>query len=269
MPLTRNSVMIFGLLLQNLGYAVIMPLYLILHLSTSPTILPLKETIAMENTELACIPLSIILGYVVPSALVALPSPSLLSFEGKQSLLALWQVFPLWVAILQQLLTYMLGKSAVAAEKVNRNNMGVLRFVYTFLISAAGTSQIVTGAMMLTSISFPTLFAPEFPGPFDPSKVAIPTAVTSSVKATSIGEGTHLLLQYDQMVGSTAILVWAWFLFVNASSRDKVPAYLANPTLRSILLLVMTGPVGCAVSLVWARDELVYSQTNLDDKKGL
>ena len=259
--------------MQNLAYGVIMPLYLALHLLTSETVAPSKMNIAAGAIELACTVPSIILGYAVPSILLGLPVPAVLSHEGKQITMALWQVFPLWVALFHPALTYIVTFQArVMRSPVIENDqhiMGVFRLVYMFLLTLVGVSHISTVVLMLTSKMFPNLFSPGVVGIFDPSKVAIPVALTAFSKVSSIGDGTHLLFQYDNMAGSSAMVLWATAMYVGACEQNRTPPSLARLIVQIVSLITFVGPVGCAIIMIWSRDELVYGKKDVERKKTL
>ena len=82
----------------------------------------------------------------------------------------------------------------------------------------------------------------------------------------SIGHGALLLLQYDGLVGSASLVIWASALFVRAYGRRRVFDRWLSLVAANVMLTVMTGPVGCVVVLIWARDELVlsYSEAYVD-----
>lgn len=106
--LTVTSLAIWGILIQNVAFDVIIPIYLLIHLSTSPTVSsndPNDFHIDLPN--LSTIPFSMAIGYILPTILAALPSPSVISFDHTQTFLAIWQFFPLWVQLLQYTLPYL------------------------------------------------------------------------------------------------------------------------------------------------------------------
>ena len=85
----------------------------------------------------------------------------------------------------------------------------------------------------------------------------------------SIGSGAFLLLQYDELIGSGAMLLWALALFFNVyktTSWSYSPSILC---LGATVTFVLTGPLGLATACMWARDELVFAEDEkLEKKKG-
>lgn len=227
----------------------------------------------MQAIELICTIPSIILGYVVPSILLGLPVPSILSYDGKQVAMALWQVFPLWVALLHPLSTYIVTLQTRTMRRPvmedNRNTMSILRLVYTFFLTLAGISHISTGVLMLTSMMFPGLFAPEAVGIFNLPKVAIPVTMTASFEVSSIGEGSLLLFQYDNMIGSAAMVLWATVMYIRACERVGTSLSSARLLMQVVALTAVAGPVGCAIVMIWSRDELVHNEKDIQRRKAI
>lgn len=95
--------MIWGCTMNMFGYGFIMPIYGIVHLLSSSTATkfgPLLVTNLRPRdlTALEKLPLSIFLGYVVPTVLMCLPFPSPVLHQW---LGGFWQGFPVWVTLLQ------------------------------------------------------------------------------------------------------------------------------------------------------------------------
>lgn len=84
-----------------------------------------------------------------------------------------------------------------------------------------------------------------------------------------VGEGALQLLQYDEMCGSTALLVWSAALLANKYAETR-PIYVWSVVrlfAASAILTALFGLSGCAVALTWARDELVFEEKGSADKK--
>ena len=252
--------MFWGLLIQGISFTVTMPIYFILHLSTSPTICSSKTKTSANANELHCVIYSLTLGYIIPVVLLSLPAPSVLSFEKKQSFIALWQAFPLWVGISQQIFAKLRPFFSRPQEVDDRFTFKAFRSAYTSLLRIAGYTHILTVTVMLLSMTRQMVFTSEEAGRYHPTKVMIPMAITSATKVSSIGQGALLLLQYDELFGSTAMLLWATFLYINAIKDDKNGPQYSILLSRMIVSIVLTGPIGCAVLCIWTRDEMIYKK---------
>ena len=271
--LTGSSLVIWGIAMQNVVMAVVVPLYLFVHISTSPTVSSTDPAaFFIDLIDLSSILVSLVLGYILPSILMALPAPLVLSFDEKQVIMAMWQVFPLWAELLQRGTSFLLrrlsfrkraGKHTSIADNPDIIWMGGLRALYVFLVFIAALTHIATMTLLATSKCFPRLFASEFAGIFNPSKVFWPVTMSSSTKMSSTIDGTLMLLQYDEIIGSLAISLWAVFMFASVMSQKHKfeTAYLL--IFNFVTFTVLLGPIGYAVICIWARDELIF-----EDQKG-
>lgn len=259
--------MVSGLLIQMLTYAVITPLYLILHLSMSPTAtFPTAKNLSVDMTDLVAIPISVAIGFVLPAVLLALPAPSVLTFDRKQIFMAVWQVFPIWVDLLQRAIPFLVSmvsnaqrKSSTIPAEASSKYIRAVRYVYLFALILAGSTHISAMTLATTSKLFPGLFAAEYVGVFNPSKVFFPNTISMTTQMSSIGHGALLLLQYDGLLGSASLVLWASALFVRAYSRRQTFDWWLSFAAMVVLLTALVGPIGCVVALLWARDELVLS----------
>ncbi|CAF9922253.1 hypothetical protein IMSHALPRED_005637 [Imshaugia aleurites] len=221
----------------------------------------------VDVPNLAGIAISIMLGYVLPTILMSLPAPSIIDYDLKQWLMTFWQFFPVWVSVVQGIVSYLLPRFGEASGASNTHMVRSMRVLYAGLLTTAGIGQASTMALMATSKFFPGLFAPEFVGVFNPSKVFLPIATSPSTKMPSIGAGALLLLQYDQLIGSTAMCLWSTILFVNTYRNGVTNQSVVVMIVGGIIMMALTGPLGYATACIWARDELIIAEMEIDGKK--
>ena len=254
-----------------------MPTYLAIHLFTSPTVSSRKtKDFAVNISRLLSIPISLAVGFIVPAVFLALPAPSILTYDQKQNWMAAWQVFPVWVEILQETFSFLFANlsgsrpnSSQASRDLDKQTIKSLRLVYISVLIIAGITRITTFSLSLTSVLFPALFTPEYRGVFNPSKVFWPASISPTKMMSSIGEGVAQLLWYDDFCGSVALLVWSMALFVTKYSETR-PLFLSTTAkllAYSAVLVPLFGTCGCAVAFTWARDELVFEEGKAGDKK--
>jgi len=215
---------------------------------------PLKATL---------VPCSIVLGYVVPVIMLALPT---IDIEQKQTWLALWHIFPLLVTFIHLVLSNIGGAIFSGPKYTAYTNKGTLsstRSIYSFAFALATTTHIASWTISLSSLLFPALYSPDIVGKLNPIKVFLPVL---SSENTEWPLGMHRLLQWDNFVGSTAILAWAAVLLSNA--------YRASPTkddlplgLKVLGLSITSRFVGAAVALQWERDEVLLADDTVSRKK--
>lgn len=265
-----NSLGAWGFLIQNAAYAVILPIYLAVHLWTSPLISSKRLSHFLVDTpNTAAVFGSIILGFVLPTIVMSLPAPSVVNFEQKQVYITIWQLFPVWVSLVQAVLPYLLPKSEeqTNSESPNRQALATMRLLYIGLLTFAGIGQASTATLLAVSKFFPGLFAPEFRGTFNPAEVFQPAAITPSTKMPSIGAGAHQLLQYDEFIGSGAMVLWGTALLANTYRGSRSRQSVASLVAKGTAAMLLTGPLGYAAACIWARDELVIAEAGEDAKK--
>lgn len=268
MMLMGRSIGIWGIFVQNAAYAVIMPKWCIAYLSTSRMVSSKRVSdFLVDVPNLVGIAISVILGYVLPTVLMSLPAPSIIDYDLKQWLMTFWQFFPVWVSVVQGIVPYLLPRFGGSSGAPNSHILRSMRIMYGGLLSTAGIGQAATMAIMATSKFFPGLFAPEYVGVFNPSRVFLPAAISPSIKMPSIGAGTLLLLQYDHLIGSTSMALWSTLLFVNTYRNGVTKQSLALVVFGGVIMMALTGPLGYATACIWARDELIIVEAERDGKK--
>ena len=265
--LTLGSIGTLGIFVQNAAYAVIVQMYLVLYLLTSPLLSSRRASdFLVERYSTLVVPISLLLGYVLPAILMSLPAPSIISFEQKQTLIAIWQMFPVWVAIFQatlpSIITFISRHQKRSTKNIDVLELSAMRCVYFILLVTAGIGQISTFTLLAVSKWFPQLFAPDSRGVFNPSNVFVPIAASASTKMPSIGPGAFLLLQYDEIVGSTSMAVFASVLHILARRNSSSPRSVGSSVIVGLTALICAGPLGYAVACIWARDEMVLQESN-------
>lgn len=195
---------------------------------------------------------------------MSLPAPSVISYEQKQIFMAIWQIFPLTTVLLQQVLAWVISSvfptAANQSGKESRaQSLHTLRMVYLFALVCASVTRIATITLISTSKYFPGLFAAKYQGVFDSAKVLSAASITPATKMKDIGDGNLQLLQYDEMVSGTVLLLWSTTLYLRADTTKRDPGRWAILVLRGIGTLAFAGPLGVVILCLWARDELVFS----------
>ncbi len=266
--LNLYSITIWGLVFQIVTFAVVAPIYFAVHLLTSPTFSFGRQWDFLPHpAKLQSIPYSIAIGFVTPTILAALPAPSVISYEKKQLFIAIWQAFPLWVGICQIVLPVLrsLFIDDVTPKRTNKQIIDSMRRIYATMLVVAIVTRISTWTISISAILFPGIFAPEVGNLLKPSNVFGPAAATPSVKMPSLAAGSFQLLQYDEMIGGAAMVLWSASLYTNAIGSKGLAdwAWLA---MKGIVILALAGPQGLAVAAVWARDEIIFASDNQKTK---
>ena len=279
------SIGIVGFIFQNITFAVTVPLWLFEHIITSPVAKSFpgshaSSALLVPSLDLKILPLTIVLGYIVPSLLMALPTPSMTSSTEHQQYIALWQLFPIWCVIIHTSLRFICNMVGGSSSKdgpqtaLGTSYLRSAKEVYTFIISLCVTTHLpVLVLAILPSSAFPEIWpilrnlsAHSFPSIF------IPYLPTFAHQVPSIAAGVHAFLQWDLYIGFTAMLLWGIFLNRNAKLEASLPSYKgldagkAETTWGSLLgkvtlWMLLAGPGGALALLLWERDTVVKQKT--------
>lgn len=274
-----------GIAFQNLTWTFIVPLYLTLHVFTSPIAKlsgkdakskgdAARQSLFVYLWDLALIPLAVTLGLVVPTIVMSLPALLHQSAATHYNWIAFWQAFPLWTIVVLDVLhnaCYFLFGSLTpqdAQGKLTTPGNGFMVAVsgvyqYGLTISVVTHLPILAISLLPTPLretlasTFPQL-APvlsqvTFLRTFVPHSIFSPPALNP----LNYGPGDLAplvinFLQYDLYTGNTTVLLWALYLHVTTSGRSLVKSLGTT-----IFWTLIGGPSAAAIALIWDRDELV------------
>ena len=256
-----------GFIFQNATFTITAPLYLIIHLFTSPTAVPSTAdltTFSVDKEDLELVPLCTVLGLVIPTIAMVLPSPTILSASVHYGWIAFWQPFPVWQSILHWALKPVLSviRPSPSRRPSSLNNASASpASVYRFIMFFAVASQVSLLAVALTpASSVPAAWADVFaavdlraaflPTPFWAPLVR-DTSANPVVPADALPPLCLQLLRWDVYGGGTAILVWALYLYRVGHPQRGWAGTLG----RTLVWVVLGGPVAAAAALLWDRDE--------------
>lgn len=223
--LIRYSPLITGLLFQSFGAGIILPLWMAIYF-----ILPseLPHSTRDESNNIRTIFPSVALAFYLPSAIL---SSGYLSKYHKTSLSAAWQLFPLWISILQPALAFVINPVTTSSttKEARKNCLSYLIYLNTLLhyYSLYKTYQLssIEGTTLLSTLSstyFISTDQPNYPG----------TA--------------HLFLLFDYLTVFTSSVIFVLFSPTRVETTSAFWKLLADLVIR----LILTGP-GAAVAWVY------------------
>lgn len=256
------------------GYACVAPLWFALHLWVSPTVVKPKEPqlIVDVPVKLAVVPISIIIGFGVPSVLMTLPAPSVVSFETKQTFTAIQQGWPIWIGLSHFILSTIAfvidERASILTEAQKRaKTIKYLRRAYAFSILSSTGAYLGGLGLSLLAYIFPVLFAAEYLPQLQPQQIYWPVNPFSAQEAKTLADGALWFLQWDLAVAAISNVVWG--LSVRAAGKDKNTGFgqKAVEALKIVAITLFLGPSGTAAVALWSRDEQVFRR-GADEKKG-
>ena len=247
-----------------------MPLYVWVLLLVSPSV---KNSAWNSSTsliaQLKAIPVGITVGFLLPSAALALPEGLALLPFSKQERIAFWQPFPVWVSIANFIASKIIAIfSPSIPDGMLRRRLALrtcLRYLYAFGFAMASTTHIASWGISLTAMCFPTLFNAEAATALSPRNVFLNPMPWSSLKSESLGMGAHWLLQWDQLTGTAGVLLWSLILYRSAHLSRGLAFNTCATATKVLALCLLTGVAGAAVELMWEREELLFQADDAHD----
>ncbi|CZR54577.1 uncharacterized protein PAC_04461 [Phialocephala subalpina] len=288
-----------GCIFQNISFTVTTPIWLLVHLLTSPVSKPFSgananSVLLIQPWDLRILPFSITISYLLPSLLMGLPSPGVISPISHQRWIAIWQAFPMLTVMTHYLLRTAVQSIAQriwkedpkirAPTPLGAEYLNNAKYVYQFILGLCIATHVpVLLIAILPSWLFPS-FSPLLSrlGRETISSVYIPYFPSLTHKLSSFAEGVHTFLLWDMYIGATAFVLWAVLLYRNATTeKDIVDPNNSLPKYRELLAgekggkkekgdkatgkLVLKvagwslvgGPMAAVAVLLWQRDAVV------------
>ncbi|EFX00224.1 hypothetical protein CMQ_7226 [Grosmannia clavigera kw1407] len=253
-----------GIIFQNITYTVTVPLYLVLHILTSPitaaSSLPadiVASNIAVDPFDSAALPLCNVLAYVVPGIMMLLPSPGLVHPLAHYAWNSGWQVFPATQSLFHRLLRLTLLPSRNTSTILRQKTTPDSTYLYVLFVSLL--SQMALIAVAVTPArAVPNALAPVFADvslasafvPSWPSNSPVIDTTAATIAPHGLAEAVKLFLQWDVYCGGTAVLVWA--IFVRGQTQAKLS--IASVLPKVAFWTACGGPPAAAAILLWERD---------------
>lgn len=272
-----------GFLFQNLTFTFVVPLYLALHLLTSPSARlrsgdgdGARRALFVYLWDLAVLTSTVTLTFLAPALLMTMPDAFGHSAATHYRWLAVWQLFPVWNVILQWVAHktgYFLLGSMVPRDDAGRETTPGVAFsvavagVYEFALTLCVGSHLPVAVLALLPGPLRALLVAKLPAilapvveqatlarTFVPYPLSAPPTVSPAGyqpgELSSIGVN---FLQYDIYAGSVPFLLWAMYLH---QTTVKNPDFFGMLR-KAGFWFAVGGPVAASVALIWDRDEVV------------
>ena len=256
------SISIWGVFQFNHSNALITPIWLALHLLTSPSaVRPTPDDVSIDPIDLLVLPVSFIIGFVVPLAPVMLPF-SVISVRMKQTAMGWYQQWPLWISIPHYILAAALRSTSVPSKVTDgKIQLFLYRSVYIFAFAFAVLTHLPVMVLSFTAALWPAFFNHEFVHLLQPKHLIVPANPFSGVKAENLAQGMFWLIQWDYFSGYLAPAVWGFILYRRAGLEQEKRSSWRSCLKRAALYTLLAGPIGVAVGMIWERDEMLFGQS--------
>lgn len=244
-----------------------------IHLWTSPTVShPSIEDLVMSPLQLAVAPVSIGLGYGIPSVMMSLAAPAKISFSTKQAWTGAQQAWPIWIAVAQAIITTGISMSnsmvnVITEDDRKAKTLRNLRLAYVFALISSTAGHLTSWGLSLLAYAFPVLFNPTYDAMMQPMHVFWPVWPFGDRQAKTLADGALWFLQWDVITGTSAVFLWAFSLRMGvARTRATWPQWVVGMAMSAVVAVVV-GPAGAAVLSMWMRDEIVFGKWREEKEK--
>ena len=270
-----------GVILQNIPFAVTIPLYLTLHLFTSPVASlgtgdrnSARRTLFTYLWDVAVLTSTVTLAFIAPVLLMSLRGPLGHDAATHYRWMALWQLFSVWNVVAQWLAHragyYLLGSMVPRDDNGRPTTPGVafsvaVSGVYEFVMTLCVASHLPILTVALLPGPARSLLASAIPvlGPvleqvtlaraLLPRAPGAPPTLTPEYAPGELAAPIADFLLWDFYVGSVALLLWAAYLHQTTVRNASLVGLL-----RKVGYWVLVGgPIAATAALLWERDEVV------------
>lgn len=263
-----SSLAIPGYLIFHHAHGLFTPLYIALAILFLPSCKLQNQTpeaLYIPHQHLTAIPISFMLGFVIPVFFICLPAPRFLSHRVKDTITGWYQQWHLIISAIHYSTVRLMGTfhdyevNESHYLPMSESKVYVLRANFVFAMALAAIPYFVVSTTSTTSWLAPTLFNPKTVKSLHPKWILLPTWPRSGVRARNIDEGVQWLIQWDYLLGTIAMLIWAALLVTSATNKQGHQVYsLGAELLNCILYFLIGGPNGVVVGLIWEREEVVF-----------
>lgn len=255
---------LFGLSVVVVGYACVAPIWFAFHLWTSKVVSNPRDwnIILDQPIKLAIAPVATLIGFGIPSAVMALPAPTVISFGTKLNWLAVQQGWPIWIYLAQKLLESFVAwfRSMVSMRTEKQKRAETAKYMRRAYLLALGTSagaHLLYTGLGLAAYYLPGVLSTKLQVQLQPENFFVPPNPFGDEKATTLSNGALWFLQWDLIIGVLATMIWGVAVELSASGKQHGLGAWMKALVEYGAIAAVVGPSGAAVVAVWRRDERV------------
>ncbi|KAK0702181.1 hypothetical protein B0H67DRAFT_547138 [Lasiosphaeris hirsuta] len=232
---------VWGIIYQCVPFGIIVPIYCATHIWISPlanfsstlTAANRAEMVSMAPLQVRAVTGALILGYILPTVLAALPAPDIVSLHTQQLLLAAWQTFPAQVVAWQIILVAVvenIGLVHGSASATPRARIQYSKRILPYILGITGVLNLAIAGVGVTPLLLSGSANCTLREAFIPVSVSAPQTIAS------LARGVLSLLQYDIYCACGAILIWIYYLSFASSGPFAALETTAKWGVRSLIV---------------------------------
>lgn len=256
--LTRCRISIPGVIIFNYSHAIFTPLYLAFRLLCTPA--PSAPGLSIDPPHLNTFAGSFLLAYCAPIVALSLPGVTIGGVDTKHALAGVYQQWNLYISMCQWLLITVTRPGGYAQTiETYEGQLGPLRAIYWMILLMAGIAFWIPVTLALSERVRCPLGLQGTRLLRRPREVLMAPSPFGGRLAKDASEGGRWLIQWDTITGTVATAVWAAALYWEAMQEaggSKAASLWAGGG-RVLWLVLLGGPMGLPVVLLWQRDEMM------------
>ncbi|KAM0270617.1 hypothetical protein ACHAQH_009377 [Verticillium albo-atrum] len=195
-------------------------------------------------------------GYIIPTILPALPSPTIISCDSQQIFLAIWQAFPFWVSVSHLILATGARMFRFVSQPDDASPAATiesLRRVYRATLKYTCLIHFGILALAVFPQLRPAVHGGSFYGRIGLLDMFVPSSSIWPKHIETMAEGSLKLLQYNLYCAGGAISILVSYMAYSINGPDMAAGLkTAGGLLRRS---VVAGPGGAVLWALWDRDE--------------
>lgn len=268
-----SFITIFGLLLENVAMAVVLPVWCLMHLISSPSVSQSispavrQRSLLVHPTGLKVLPWSLAIGCGIPTFMMMYCQPNADGpfYASSQFWILVRQIHPILTTIAHLFLSILVSVDTGFSSPTdrNRNVTKALRKVFSVAKYMAIVTHCSTLTLAVSTKVLPMLFNDDYRVFLDPIAVWGPQMfwADDAPTAKTIAAGALLFLQWDELVTCVSVLTWTFALNRDALASHPHGSGFLSTMWRVACMTAIGGPAAAAVSLVEERDEMVLESS--------
>ena len=259
------------LFLQLVTYGCGMPVYAWIHLSRgfsarSATDESRRQAESKSIEKLRDLPISIIIGYGLPTVLMALPLKNNLLHQWFGGF---WQGHPIWVVLVQMSLSVLRTQLNLISTRRNESMAPpqlsvdgrylnkIRNEAYLFAFGTATTTHIASFAIIGLRTLFPLLFSKPTRDAMTLRNTFQPPAFWTNTPMEGAAIAVLTFFQYDLYSGSVTSIFWALTLYLRSRRKQLNLNQGLSLVFNMVGSCLVAGPSGVLIVLMWLRDKEV------------
>lgn len=240
---------------QLVTIGITLPCYFLTWIWTSPIPAAARSpaafaaALSIDQVQGAAVTGAWVLGFLLPSLALGIPSPQLISESTQATLLAFWQAFPIWTSLAHFIIARLVSAlDIVPKASRDKPQTKIARFNQMYshaLIPAAVLYLGVLGLIYAKAVSLAGLSASELA-----AAAFRPTWPWDTTPVASFEKGVLTMLQWDLYWSSAASWIWVSYMAYATAGAGR----MVRDVGKLVALSFVLGPGGAALAVVWGRD---------------